>query len=437
MSDFVYYGVMFAGVLGLAGMMFGQVKIPYLALASGIAWGIIFIFHPHELADSEAEETAWKTFELIAFLIPVMTIIEGGVHYGMMDAVLRVINTTHKRTLMFIVGIMSFILSALLDNITASIIMSILVVQLMYSKEDRLKFIVLIIAGANAGGVPSAIGNTTSILLWVGGQLSIKVMFTALILPTIVYMLVIFGFFWPQMDGNVERPVPDQLDTEQLDQDKLFHLPVWQQWGILFLVLTCIGIIIGGKVFFHIPPWVGAMLSLGFWGLFTWRVNKVKGDHFLEERSVRSVLKHIDHNTVFMFMLLLPLISAMGHVGILGDLATKIVAGVQDFAGEEAVVPGVAIVLGLISSVVPNTPLVAASQSMFSYEQDHLFWEMLNYTTGVGGALLPMGTSAGMILMSRFRGTLTVKSYVKKAFVPLLLAFFAGLAVLYVQKFFM
>lgn len=432
-ADTAYFSVLAAGIVGLLGMIFSDTKKSWLAGGMFAAWTAIYLAQPPDIATGAVGKAIQTTAELLIFLLPIMTVIEGGVHYGMMNAILRLINTTSKRTLMLIVGIMSFCLSAVLDNLTAAIVMGVLVTQLMKSAENRVIFACLIVLAANAGGVPSAIGNTTSIMLWVGYQLSLKTMFLGLILPSLAYVFVIFAFFYFMLDGQVERPVPDALDVEEMEQDHDFDLPHWQQWMILLLVLACIGIVIAMKLLFHVPPYVGASGAFFVWGILTWRLNNARGAHFLAERDTRSALKHIDHATIVMFLFMLPLVAAVGHIGILKDLSEVLIAGVDATLGEASREWGVTISMGLLSSAIPNTPLVAASQVMFDYPRDHLFWLLLNYTTGVGGSILPFGSAAGVVLASRFRGTLTLGLFVKVATLPALVAFFAGLVVIWLQ----
>ena len=433
-ADTAYYAVLTAGVVGLLGMIFSETKKTWLAGGMFAAWTAIFLSQPPESAGPAVGAAIQTTAELLIFLIPIMTVIEGGVHYGMMNAILRLINTTSKRSLMVIVGIMSFCLSAVLDNLTAAIVMGVLVTQLMKSTENRVIFACLIVLAANAGGVPSAIGNTTSIMLWVGHQLSLETMFLGLILPSLVYMVVIFAFFYFMLGGAVERPVPDVLATDAMEQDYDFDLPHWQQWMILVLVLACIGIVISMKLLFHVPPYVGAAGGFFLWGILTWRLNMARGAHFLAERDVRSALKHIDHATIVMFLFMLPLVAAVGHAGILDDLSQMLIAGVDATFGEGAREWGVTVSMGLLSGAIPNTPMVAASQVMFDYPTDHIFWLLLNYTTGVGGSMLPFGSAAGVVLASRFRGSMTLGKYIKIATLPALIAFFAGLAIIWLQQ---
>ena len=431
-QQLVYDLLLVAGLFGLLGMLFGESKQPLLAVAMAFSWGVLFTFHDIHEIENALMVTGYRTFELVAFIIPIMTIIEGGVHYGMLNPVLKVINTDKKIYLMFIVGVMSFLLSAVFDNITATVVMIILVRALTTSTTDRVVFGALIIAAANAGGIASAIGNTTSILLWVGGQLTIGTMFSWLILPALTVLGVTFAGFSRQMQGNVHRTIPDMLDEEIIEQ-KHFHFSTKEQMSILGLVVASIGIVILLKILFHIPPWVGAAAAFGVWFCVTWVLNKRKGDAYLKEHGMRSALKQVDHSTVLMFLYMLPLVSAIGHVGILDDLATWL-TGVSNAALGETNAPwGVAVMMGLFSGLIPSTPLVAASQTMFAYPQDHIFWIVLNYATGAGATLLPLGSGAGVVMMGQLNGQMTVKKYLKIATPTLFIAFWAGLAVLVVQ----
>lgn len=433
-EDLVYDLILAAGIFGLIGMLFGESKQPLLAIAMAFSWTILFVFKDLHEIEGALMVTGYRTFELIAFLIPMMTIIEGGVHYGMLNPILKVVNTDNKRTLMFIIGIMSFVMSAIFDNITATIVMIILVRALTTSTEDTILFGALIIGAANAGGIASAIGNTTSILLWVGGQLTIQTMFIWLILPSMTFMAVTFVGFWGKMTGSVARPIPDMLDEEVIEQ-KHFDFSLREQIFILCLVVSCIGTVIVLKMLWHVPPYMGAVAAFGLWGCTTWIMNWRKGATYLEEHGVRSSLRQVDHATIMMFMLMIPLVSAVGHVGILDGLAGWITNVSTAALGEEESVWGTTVAMGLISSIIPSTPLVAASQTMFVFPQDHMFWIILNYTTGAGATLLPFGSGSGVVMMGKLNGKLNLKNYFQIATPTFLVAFFAGLGVLILQYF--
>lgn len=432
----VYFVVLACSVAGLIAMMVGNATKSYLALAAFVVWLFIFMFYyqdyPLETAGSGLRALI-SAGEMTVFLIPVMTVIEGGIHFGMMNAILRHINTRSMLALMIIIGVMSYVLSAVLDNIAATIVMGALLSQLVYKTENKVRFACIIIAGANAGGVPSAIGNTTSILLWVGGQLTIEAMFLGLILPSLAYLGIVLLVHSRKMKGEVERPIPDELDMEKLDMDEedSLDLPASVQWFLLGLVLFCIGLMIVAKLVWHLPPWMGAFGSLGVWGLAThYLVNKPRGKRFMMERDVRSALQHIDKATIVMFMLMLTIATGASEVGLLDDLAALIDSSVSSIENPDYRWLTVATIFGFLSSTISNTLLVAITQLIYTVEQNHLFWLALNYTTGLGGTLLLIGTAPGIVLSSMLNGSLTIGTCFKESFVANLLGFFAGLAVL-------
>lgn len=441
-SHGAYFVVLVAFVTGLGGMVLSKNRKGFLALSAFIAWAGVYLAYPHDVALGFSDNALLNAAKLIFFLVPIMTTIEMGVHYGIMDAVLRLIQTTRMRTLVIIVGLMSFVLSAVLDNLTAAIVMAVLVTQLMSNVQNRIIFACLIVVSANAGGVPSAIGNTTSILLWVGGQLTFLEMFKQLVIPSLIYMAVIFSYFLLMVNGQVERPVPDELDAGALEQTRKLRLPPAEQWTILVFLLSCIGIVIFAKLVMHMDPWLGAMGTFGVFSMVTYFMNKFKGTLFVSKRGVRSSLNDVDWATVKMFMYMLPLVAAAGNVGILDDLAQVLIAGADTFGtalGPNARVWILAIVLGLISMIIPNTPLVAAAQEMFPlevYGQNELFWVLLNFTSGTGGSLLLLGSGAGVVIASRFEGSLSQGVYIRTIMGPALLAYAAGIFMIYLQHVF-
>ncbi|MCA9354289.1 MAG: hypothetical protein KC877_02090 [Candidatus Kaiserbacteria bacterium] len=432
----VYWGVTAAFVLGLTGMAVSKhFNIYMLGLAAGVSWLLIFMTtDDHTPIMTALTDVKNSITELNTFLIMIMFVVEAGVHMGILSPILTIINTNSKRTLMIIIGLMSFIMSAVLDNPTTAVVMGALLTQLTTRPENRLVFLAIIIAGANAGGIPSAIGNTTSLFLFMGGQITIDAMFLHLIVPSLVYMLVIFAWFWFKLSGNVERPVPNELDPHALEQSQQFHLKTWQQLLLLGLVLSGIALIVITKLVYHYEPWLAGILVFSIWGILTGKFHVIKGHHFVEKFNVKSALSDVDFETVVKFAFLIALVGAANYVGVLRDVANLLVNTITEHGSEDLVAPGIALLEGIVSAFMSNSALVASNQAMFGLDQyptNHIFWLMLNYTTGVGGAFLPIGTAAGMILMSRFHSVLTMGAYIKMTIIPFFLAYVAGFAVLY------
>lgn len=396
------------------------------------AWLIASVALGHDTFELMEHPAVIDIFGVVMFLFAAMTIVEGIDHHGGFSVVTRFITATNKDKLVAIVAILTFFLSAALDNLTTSIVMGSLVLVLMKQRENQLIFAAVVVAAANIGGIWSPIGNTTSILLWVGGQMSAGAMITKLFIPSLVALSVIIVWFMFTMNGHVSKP---DLDDFSVEEDSL-SLPLREKTLILLLGITSLMMAPLFKIVFHMQPWEGMIGGLVLYqvgtGLFHWH----KGEGFQVHYNIKEVLGHVDTSTLYFFTGILMMVAANAEFGNLALLATGLDSAIAAFLPPEFAQWGITGVIGLASGIIPNTPIVAAAQQMYMdpvlYPADGLFWQLLTYTSGAGGSLLILGSAAGVVMMS-IHSKLTFGVYARIMFFPSLLSFLSGFAAIYVQ----
>lgn len=335
---------------------------------------------------------------ILFFLMGAMTIVEVVDGHQGFSVITDRIKTTNKVKLLWIVAILTFFFSAVLDNLTTSIVMVSLLRKLIKDKETRWFFSGIIVVAANAGGAWSPIGDVTTTMLWIGGQITagaiIKNIFIASLFTLIVPMIVISL----RMKGEVTRP--DKVEAgghhsvEVADREKklIFFAGVL---GLLFVPVF--------KTVTHLPPFMGMMLSLGVLWIITEKLHAHKLDHEKHGLNVLAALRKIDTASVLFFLGILLAVSSLQSAGQLGMVAASL-DNVFD-TSQNSGVYGINLVIGLLSSIVDNVPLVAAAMGMYDtaatglFMQDGLFWEFLAYCAGTGGSALIIGSAAGVAVM--------------------------------------
>ena len=322
---------------------------------------------------------------ILFFLIGAMTIVELiDAHEGFALITDRV-RTRSKRKLLWVVGVLTFFMSAALDNLTTTIVMVSLLRKLVADRQDRLKFVGLVVIAANAGGAWTVIGDITTTMLWIKHKTDAVQIMQALLLPSLVCLLVpLIGMSWP-LRGTLD-PVAANKETAHSG------IQPWHQW--LFLGLGLCGLLAVPviKAVTHLPPYMGMMLSLSV----LWVVSEVVGRDF-DERTrssthVLAALKRVDLSTVLFFLGILLAVGSLSASGILADAAAALDRSVGDLRI-------VAVLTGLLSAVVDNVPLVAAGIDMYDLPMNDRFWELLAYCAGTGGSCLVIGSAAGVAAM--------------------------------------
>lgn len=355
---------------------------------------------------------------VLFFLMGAMTIVELIDAHDGFNIITKQITQTKKWSLIWIIGFVTFFLSAILDNLTTTIVLISLLRKLIREEKDRLYFAGIVVIAANAGGAWSPIGDVTTTMLWIGGQITAYNIVSALILPSLICLIIPLIISTFTLKGDVERnPGTNHKITRQL--------PEKHQKIILF---SGIGVLVSVPVFKTItglPPYMGILLGLGI----IWIITEIlHGSIEHEEKrslSVMSALQKIDTSTILFFLGILISISALQSTGILTSLAH----GMSESIGNESII---VIIIGLLSSVVDNVPLVAATQGMYDlvqYPTDNFFWEFLAYCTGTGGSALIIGSAAGVAAMGMEK--INFFWYLKKITWLALIGYFSG-AVFYI-----
>ena len=393
------------------------------ALVTGaICWTVyITASGDKEVVAHQLTEHLGEIAEILFFLLGAMTIVELiDVHDGF-NIISAKIRQTNKRKLLWIVSFITFFLSPIIDNLTTTIVMVSLIRKLINNHEDRLLFTGIIVIASNAGGAWSPIGDVTTTMLWIGGQVTAANIIASLFLPSLVCLVIPLSIASLKMKGTVSKPAPH-------DNHKVFEVSPRQQYTVLCAGLLILLLVPVFKTITHLPPYMGVMVGLGI----LWIITEIMhGDKHTEEKGILSVshaLRKIDSPSILFFLGILLAVAVLQTAGILGSAAEKISASVPN---ENVIV----LATGLLSSIVDNVPLVAGVQGMYDlnqYPTDHPFWEFLAYATGTGGSVLIIGSAAGVVAMGMEK--ITFFWYVKNISLLALIGYFAGAGVYILQN---
>lgn len=384
-------------------------------LAGSLCWTVVaFISHDPVHMNEELLHHLSEIASILFFLMGAMTIVELIDTYDGFDIITDKITTRNQVKLLWIVCILTFFLSAILDNLTTTIVMVTLVKKIIDGKNIRLTFVGMIVLSANAGGAWSPMGDVTTTMLWIGGQITALNIMSELILPSLVCMLVPLLVISRSVKGELPAKLFGDKGQKDIKREKYI---------IFFTGIIGLASVPIFKTVTHLPPFMGMLLVLGVLWLVTELLLKNKGEQFRNEYSVYRALEKVDMPSVLFFMGILLAVSALQTVGILNEAATWLT---DTFNNQTVVVT----LIGLLSAIVDNVPLVAASMGMYSLEQfpqDDTFWELLAYCAGTGGSALIIGSAAGVAAM----GLDDIKFfwYLKKITWLSLIGYFAGIGV--------
>lgn len=348
--------------------------------------------------------------QIILFLLGAMTIVElVDAHRGF-KVVTDVIRTSSKRKMLWIVSITTFFLSSVLDNLTTTILMISLLRKLVRDPKDKLVYCVLTVIAANAGGAWTPIGDVTTTMLWIDGQISSLAVMKALFLPSAISLLVPLAYYTFRVKGRFSGLKQEEDEKEEPGARLIFILGVA---GLVFVPIF--------KAWTGLPPFMGVLIGLAV----LWLATDILHFRYDVRRHLRvpHILTKIDTSGVLFFLGILLCVSALESAHILTDLAAYLSAKV----GSMQVI---ATLIGLFSAVVDNVPLVAATMGMYSLEQfptNHTLWMMIAYAAGTGGSILIIGSAAGVALMGMEK--IDFVAYMKKASLPALAGYLAGMGV--------
>jgi len=359
--------------------------------------------------------------EILFFLLGAMTIVELiDAHEGFSIITDKI--TTNKRVaLLWILSIITFFFSAALDNLTTAIVMAALLTKLIKDREDLWMFAGMVILSANAGGAWSPIGDVTTIMLWIGGQVTAANIITSVFLPSVVCAIVPLIYLTFRLKGDITRPVNVESKEHYTDPTTPFERNLIFYMGVAGLLFVPVF-----KTVTHLPPYVGMLLSLGVLWLVTEILHRSKNHEQKSALSVIGVLKKVDVPTIFFFLGILLAVASLQSAGQLDIVATFLD---KTFNGDIYIIN---IIIGLLSSIVDNVPLVAGAMGMYEitpigdFAVDGKFWEFLAYCAGTGGSVLIIGSAAGVAVM----GILKIDFiwYIKNISLLALMGYLAGAA---------
>jgi Na+/H+ antiporter NhaD/arsenite permease-like protein len=384
--------------------------------------------HPDEtfmswLAHVPLIEHLGSVAEILFFLMGAMTIVEiVDVHEGFRLITDR-INTTKKSTLLWIITVITFFMSAALDNLTTSIVMIALLRKLIGDKKDRWLFAGMVILAANAGGAWSPIGDVTTIMLWIGGKVSAGQIIAGTFLASAVSIIVPVLVLSFMMKGNISRP---EVKTENSFR---FEITKKERNWIFFMGVGALLFVPVFKTITHLPPYLGMLGGLGILWLVTGFMHKRRPESDYNRLSVNNILSRIDTPSILFFLGILMAVNALQTCGQLGMLSASLDAIPMEEPGKYYFIT---VIIGLLSSIVDNVPLVAGAMGMYNFPMDHYFWEFLAYAAGTGGSILIIGSAAGVAVMGMEK--IDFIWYLKKISWLALLGYLAGAVVYVLQR---
>ena len=359
------------------------------ALVTGVLCWTLFAVSgadPH-FVEEELFHHLSEISQILFFLIGAMTIVELVDIHGGFEVITSRIKTKNKVKLLWVICLITFFLSAILDNLTTSIVMVSLLSKLMTQRDNRLLVAGMIVIAANSGGAWSPIGDVTTTMLWIEGQISTQNIILVLFIPSLISLivpLVIMSFYFK---GEVSPP--------EVDQDKESYTTVAERNIVFFLGVAGLVFVPIYKVTFHLPPYMGMMLSLGVLWLVTELMHKNKKDKFKSKLSASHALEKIDIPSVLFFLGILLAVSTLQSTGQLAAFAAMLTKTIGD---QNIIITSI----GMLSAIVDNVPIVKAAQGMYdmtTYPMDHKLWEFLAYCAGTGGSVLIIGSAAGVAVM--------------------------------------
>jgi Na+/H+ antiporter NhaD/arsenite permease-like protein len=390
------------------------------ALITGVLCWTIYILQS-DSAHTVSEELLLHLGEIASilfFLLGAMTIVELIDSHSGFDIITQKINTASKATLLLIIATITFFLSALLDNLTTAIVMTSLCTKLLKEKEDRLWFAGMIVIAANAGGAWSPLGDVTTTMLWIGGQITALNIMKQLILPSLAACLIPALIIAYRFKGKkIQAMIALETTLKEKREGRIVLIA-----GLGFLIFVPLF-----KTLTHLPPFMGMLMALGLMWIITTIIHKNKQHEIAERFTVARALQKVDSPSILFFLGILLAVAALESFGLLKGMATFMSSTLKnDFL--------IGIALGLLSAIVDNVPLVAASQGMYdlnTYPTDHPFWEFLALTTGTGGSAIIIGTAAGVAVMGIEQ--INFIWYLKKIGWIALTGFAAGIIIFMIQ----
>ena len=419
-----------------------------IALLMFVATWTLFMFDPASYVpeaiganiasavSSVIEHHLGSTATTLFFLMGAMTIVELVDQNGGFNFVRDTLQTKSKRALLWRIAFMTFILSAILDNLTTSIVMIMILRKLVSDKKDRLIYAALVVIAANSGGAFSPIGDVTTIMLWNKGVITAAGVIMEIFIPSLVSMAIPAYILSLSLKGNLEI----QQDTVVVEETD--GLSAGQRKTIFFLGVGGLIFVPIFKTITHLPPFVGILLVLGV----LWTATEIfytsihqegedTADNRTTQKRVSKMLSRIDMDTILFFLGILMAVACLETIGVLTMLGQGLDVA---FEGNHYLVTGI---IGVLSSIVDNVPLVAGCMGMYPVAPtgdmaiDGIFWQLLAYCAGVGGSMLIIGSAAGVVVMGLEK--ITFGWYMKKITWIAFVGYLAGIVCYWLEKTFL
>lgn len=400
-------------------------------MLAAIIWAVYALLGPG-ISSKNLIEHLGDTSEILFFLLGAMTIVEIVDKHDGFSIITNKITTKNKRKLLWIIGILTFFMSAVLDNLTTSIVMCALLRKLIADQKTRWFFCGMVILGANAGGAWSPIGDVTTIMLWIGGQVTAGKIIMETFIPALVSIVVPLIAISMTMKGDVERP-------EHVEEGGVYK--VSHKQSLLTLIMG-VGLLLFVPIFktiTHLPPYLGVLFGLGVMWVTTEIMHRNSPANY-SKLSVSTIIQKVDVPSVLFFLGILMAVQCLNEAGHLKLLSQALDENVGN-------IYAINLIIGVLSSVIDNVPLVAASMGMYPiadaatlladpslqhFATDGAFWEGLAYCAGTGGSLLIIGSAAGVAVMGMEK--IDFIWYLKKISLWALVGYLSGAGVFYLMS---
>ena len=417
-------------------------KATFALIMCAVLWSVYAMLGHDPNLSEDLITSLGDTCEIVVFLIGAMTIVELIDRYGGFHILVEKIQARSKRRMLWVLAFVAFFLSSILDNMTTTIIMVMMLRRMLSNQKERWTFGCVIVLAANAGGAWSPIGDITTIMLWMKNYVTSVSLIANLIIPSLISVIIPTAIATTMIANEPMEELNEQDSRSGYKMSEHHH-------GLSVLILIC-GV--AGLIFVpifksitHLPPYMGILLSLGIlWLLTELIVRYYQLDGKIEGR-ISQVIGSIDMSTILFFLGILMAVSALGQAGILTNLAHWL----NDQFHEVYIISGI---IGILSSIVDNVPLVAACMDMYPvatdaliqasadpaytalFVEDGLFWHLLTFCAGVGGSLLIIGSAAGVVAMGIEK--IPFMWYVKRITWLAFIGYVGGIVTIWLETFF-
>ncbi len=414
--------IFIAGYLAIAFEQPLKINKAASALLTGvICWSVYALSgNVGELVSENLSHHLSEIAGILFFLLGAMVIVELIDAHDGFEIITERIQSTNKKKLVWIIGFITFFLSAILDNLTTTIVMVSLLRKLIPSHKERLIFAGLVVIAANAGGAWSPIGDVTTTMLWIGHQITSLNIIIKTFLASLTCFAVPAFIISMQLKGSIEQ--------NEIKKEKLYSTG-YERKTVFFIGIGSLLFVPIFKTITHLPPYMGIVFGLGLMWVLTEMVHSGKDESEKGLLSVNHALRKIDTPSILFFLGILLAVSALQSTGILTSVAAYLDRSIGNISL-------ITIIIGFLSAIVDNVPLVAAAQGMYSLDQyptDHFFWEFLAYCSGTGGSILIIGSAAGVAAMGMER--IQFGWYLKKIAWMAIMGYLAGAAVFLLQNY--